>query len=360
MQNFAASAKAEPHTEPARSRLLPEWAPCRAVLLAWPYPGSDWDPTLSMVTRCYWRILDALAASASDPMQVWVMLHPSMDADAWWSEFDTQGLQRESIKIITDIAYDDTWVRDYGPLSLGRAEADEYLDFAFNGWGGKYPSEADDEVSAKLAGYLEQMPVRQEWVLEGGALDVNGAGVLLANKNCVIDSKRNRALNEKQMVRLLQEQLGLERIEWVENICLSGDDTDGHVDTIARFAAEDCVVYAGRNNDHPDSQQLESLHQQITAIAQRNNWRALELPSPVVVSEVDGRPLPATYANFLIVNQRVLAPVYGVPEDARAISVLQTAFPMYSIVPVDCVALVEQHGSLHCSTMQIAQLQVQV
>lgn len=340
--------------EAPQFQLLPEWSPCRAVLLAWPYPGSDWDQSLPAVTHCYWQLLDTLLADVSDPVQAWVMLHPSMDATAWLAEFEHKGLPRDSLKVLDHIPYDDTWVRDYGPLSMGRGtHCNEYVDFAFNGWGGKYPSDADDNVSAQLASCLEQMPVRHEWVLEGGALEVNGADTLLANKDCVVDAKRNGSLNEEQIVRLLKEQLGVKNIEWLEDICLSGDDTDGHIDTIARFAAEDCVVYAGRNIQHPDCDVLERLHQQLTIIAERNQWRQMELPSPVVHSDLDGRQLPATYTNFLIVNRRVLAPIYGLAEDAQALAVLQRAFPMHSIVPVNCAALVEQHGSLHCATLQM-------
>lgn len=340
-------------------RLLPEWSPCRAVLLAWPFPGSDWDESLEAVTQCYWQLLSAVLADAADPVQAWVMVHPSMDSAEWRDEFDRRGLPQDALRLIDSVEYDDTWIRDYGPLSVGYGgSATEYLDFAFNGWGGKFPAAADDEVSAQLAPWLEQMPVRLEWVLEGGALDVNSAGVLLANKDCVIDPHRNHSLNEQQVVRLLEERLGVTAIEWLEGICLTGDDTDGHVDTIARFAHDDCVVYAGRNADHTDAAVLESLHHQITEIAERRQWRQLELPSPMVHSQVDGRMLPATYTNFLIVNQRVLAPVYGVAEDAQALAVLQRAFPMRSVVAVNCAALVEQHGSLHCATMQVAQQKV--
>jgi agmatine deiminase len=345
----------------AQLQLLPEWSPCRAVLLAWPYPGSDWDETLDEVSDCYWRLLGALLSDVASPVHAWVLLHPSMDSRAWQREFNAKGLPGEQLKLLTNVPYDDTWIRDYGPLSLGKDNrCTEYLDFAFNGWGGKYPAEADDSVSSRLASALEQTPVRQEWVVEGGALEVNGAGVLLANKDCVVDSRRNASLNEQQVIRLLQDQLGVNTIEWLEGICLTGDDTDGHVDTIARFAAEDCIVYAGRNDAHPDSEVLERLHRQIAGICQRHGWRQMELPSPLVHSRVDNRLLPATYTNFLIVNQRVLTPVYGVPEDNQALAVLQHAFPTFTIVPVDCAALVEQHGSLHCATMQVAQQQVRV
>lgn len=334
--------------------LLPEWAPCRAVLLAWPFPGSDWEDTMAAVSQCYWRILDNLLADAADPVQAWVMIHPSMDAAAWLVEFEAQGLPRDNLKLIDSVDYDDTWIRDYGPLSIGKdGRCTGYLDFAFNGWGGKYAFNADDRVSARLADVLEQLPVRQEWVLEGGALETNGAGVLLVNKDCVLDQHRNAGLNDQQIEQLLREQLGINTIEWLQGICLTGDDTDGHVDTIARFTSEDCIVYAGRNSSHPDATILDSLHKQVSSICQRNQWRLLELPSPLVYSKLDGRVLPATYTNFLIVNHRVLAPVYGVAEDAKAVGVLQLAFPMHSIVPIDCTALVEQHGSLHCATMQI-------
>lgn len=356
----SADAEAQASNSPVY-RLLPEWSPCRAVLLAWPFPGSDWDDSIDAVTHCYWQLLSAVLADVADPVQAWVLLHPSMDDAAWLEEFDAKGLPRDELRLINTIEYDDTWIRDYGPLSVGEGGVStEYMDFGFNGWGGKFPSEADDDVSAQLAPWLGQMPVRAEWVLEGGALDVNSAGVLLANKDCIVDKHRNSSLNEQQIVRLLQEQLGIAAIEWLEGICLTGDDTDGHVDTIARFADDNCVIYAGRNPDHPDKDVLESLHRQMSAIVQKRQWRQLELPSPMVRSQVDGRMLPATYTNFLIVNQRVLAPVYGVAEDTQALAVLRRAFPMRTVVAVNCAPLVEQHGSLHCATMQVAQQKVRV
>lgn len=330
------------------STFLPEWSPVRAVIIAWPYPGSDWQDCYDDVQECYWNLLSAF----SSRVETWVLLHPSLERDAWHTELARHSVTTENLQVLPDILYDDTWIRDYGPLSLNN----RYISFRFNGWGGKYPAEADNKVPSALETLLGHPVEKIEFVAEGGALEVNGQGVLLANRDCVIDKNRNPALDVAKTEALLTEVLGLTRIEWLEGIQLSGDDTDGHIDTIARFVNDTTLVYTGRNDNHPDAAILESLHRQIHSIATENHWNTVELPTPAVRSKADGAWLPATYANFLICGNSVFVPIYGVDCDGEAVSLLSGVFPGFDIVPVRCEALLEQHGSLHCATMQVAWL----
>lgn len=330
------------------STFLPEWSPVRAIVIAWPYPGSDWRDCYDDVQACYWGML----AAFSRRVETWVLLHPSLDRDAWQEESARRLITAENLRVLPDILYDDTWIRDYGPLSLGN----RYISFRFNGWGGKYPAEADNRVPSALEDLLGVPVEKIDFVAEGGALDVNSQGVLLANRDCVIDENRNPGLDAAGTEMLLKDTLGLTRIEWLEGIQLSGDDTDGHVDTIARFTNDTTLVYTGRNDNHPDAVILESLDRQIRSIAGENAWNAVALPTPAVRSKADGAWLPATYANFLICNNCVFVPIYGVDCDGEAVSLLSGVFTGFEIVPVRCEALLEQHGSLHCATMQIARL----
>jgi agmatine deiminase len=204
---------------------------------------------------------------------------------------------------------------------------------------------------------LGHAPRSVVFVGEGGGLETNGTD-LLVNDNCLVDDRRNPGLTQAEVERILKQELGVFRVLWIRKIVLTGDDTDGHIDTIVRFANPTTLVYAGRNEQHVDALVLQDLHDQVRTIVNEMGWKALELPSANYFSLVNGRPLPCTYANFLLVNRHVFAPIYGLPEDELALRVLGEAFPTYSIIPVRCEALLEQHGSLHCSTMQVADLNI--
>lgn len=332
----------------SHSVMLPEWAPCRAVLLAWPYPNGDWASNYAEVVECYWEVLSAIARAAP----VWVLVHPSLEFSTFSAELEARAIEGV-VEVRNDIHYDDTWIRDYGPISCSK----KLMSFTFDGWGGKYCAKADNQVALNMADWLLLQPRSVDFVCEGGGLEVNAEQVLLANEECVIDSKRNPKLQKEDVQNILRECLGVREFAWLQGICLTGDDTDGHIDTIARFAPVGktgcAVIYSGRNTNHHDAAILQSLHQQIAALITRWGWEAFELPTPVALSKVDGRLLPATYANFLICNGCVFAPVYHLPEDDAAIAVLERAFPAFNVVPVYCAPLLEQHGSLHCATMQI-------
>ncbi len=325
------------------AKMLPEWAPVRAVLLAWPYEDSDWRASLKQVEACYLDMLTAITRYAD----AWVLLHPTRDETRFRDDCDQRGIPAARVRILR-LNYNDTWIRDYGPISLDRG----YLSFRFNGWGGKYAADNDNAVARQIPGLSVEST---DLVCEGGALETNGE-VLLLNADCIVDEHRNPGVSREAMAAKLAEHLGIAEVEWLQDVTLTGDDTDGHIDTLARFADRRRIIYSGRNDRHPDAEVLRRLHQQIEELGRRRDWEVMELPSPVVNSTLDNRPLPATYANFLFVNDAVLAPVYGVAEDDRALTVLERAMPAKTIVPVRCEALLEQHGSLHCATMQVATL----
>ncbi len=327
-----------------KSFLFPEWANTRAIVLAWPFPSSDWSGNLAQAQDCYAQMV----AAFSQVVPVWLLVHPSLTAGSVEVALEKTNTYSAHLTLIHSIAYNDTWLRDYGPLSC----SDGYIQFEFNGWGGKYAAPDDNRVPTHLAPWLGQEPKSCALVCEGGGLETNGQ-VLLVNQDCIVDDARNAGVSKQEMGAALGEWLGVEAIEWLEHIQLTGDDTDGHIDTIARFVAPNKVVYSGINPQHPDALALDRLHNQINAIAKRRDWQLFSLPTPQYTSLIDGRLLPATYANFLLCNQHVFLPIYGLPEDAEAIEVIKAACPNWTVVPVRCEALLEQHGSLHCATMQI-------
>lgn len=331
-----------------KSFLFPEWANTRAIALAWPFPASDWNGNLAQAQQCY----ADMVAAFSRVVPVWLLVHPSVELNSVKSALEQVNTNCAQVEFIHSIHYNDTWMRDYGPLSCNTG----YIQFEFNGWGGKYAAPDDNQVPTKLATWLGQTPKACSLICEGGGLETNG-DILLVNQDCIVDDLRNQGSTRASMAEALHEWLGVTAIEWLQNIQLTGDDTDGHIDTIARFVAANKIVYSGKNAQHPDAHALERLDAQLTAIAQRRNWQLFALPTPLYNSLIDGRLLPATYANFLICNQHLFVPVYGLPEDDAALKVLAQACPDWAIIPVRCEALLEQHGSLHCATMQIIDLQ---
>jgi agmatine/peptidylarginine deiminase len=280
-----------------------------------------------------------------------------------------------------------------------RHEQPLLLDFSFNGWGGKYASAGDDAATAALhaSGALGPVPLeRQALVLEGGSIESDGLGTLLTTSTCLLAPSRNPQLDPSTLEAELKRLLGVERVLWLEQEALAGDDTDAHIDTLVRFCPNDTLVYvqgepiaplahsAARERDagshsgapggsgerrtpaahprdghgQPGAAPPESLlERQLRALrtAGGQPYRLVALPpGPPRHAPDDGRPLPATYANALFLNGSVLLPVYGDPErDADAVAAWRQACPEWRIQAIDCSALLLQHGSLHCATMQI-------
>jgi agmatine/peptidylarginine deiminase len=331
-------------------RFPAEWEPQDGVLIAWPHAQTDWSPWLADVEQTYVAL--AHAVLRFEPLLIVVR-------DAALQERVNNLLGRSSAHAVQFIQYDynDTWLRDSGPVTLYDRGHARWLDFAFTGWGGKYAADADDQlVSALLSDprFAHIQRQREEFALEGGAIETDGAGTLLSTWNCL--EHRHPGRNRDELTAALGAMLACPRVLMLEHGELDGDDTDAHIDTLARFADHQTIVYQGcADPADPHYPSLQRMAAEIRALRKSDGhaYRVLELPWAGELRAVDGRRLAASYANFLIVNDAVLLPGYGLPSDALAAAVLAQAFAGREIVLVPCRSLIEQNGSLHCITMQL-------
>lgn len=325
-------------------RLPAEWEPVRAVLLAWPHDGTDWEFMLEEVLECYRNMVRAIAPHAP----VYVVAPQGVPVD-----IDVDRIYR--------IPTDDTWIRDYGPVSLTDASGKLVpLDFQFNAWGLKFEAANDNRVNSALAaqGLLPGLINHRDFVLEGGSIESDGNGTILTTAHCLTAPNRNDVLSLPQIEQRLKDSLAASRILMLSHGHLTGDDTDGHIDTLARFLPGDTIAYVHCDDpEHPDFESLRLMEEELQDLctASGQPYRLVALPTPATVPDpADGHILPASYANFLIVNGAIILPVYGQSDaDAQAVAALSAAMPDYAMETVDCRALIRQHGSLHCATMQL-------
>ena len=336
-------------------RFPAEWEAQSAVLLTWPHADTDWAPNLAAAETTFATIARAVLAHESLIVGVH---HPDL-VEAVRARIAAPADQAARLQV-TVAPSNDSWVRDHGPLTALENGRPVLLDFTFNAWGGKYDSGLDDAIPAALhrSGVFGDTPLRRvDFVLEGGALESDGQGTLLTTASCLLDPRRNAGITRAAAEARLRAELGIERVLWLTQGHLEGDDTDGHIDTLARFANPKTIVYQGCE-DPVDSHfaPLQAMAEELALLRRADGqqpYRLIALPLPRTIHDADGRRLPATYANFLIINGAVLLPIYGDPADALAQSRLAEAFPDRSIVPIDCSALIRQFGSLHCVTMQL-------
>ncbi len=333
--------------------LLPEWAPQAGVLLAWPHRDSDWAPRLAAAESEYTALALAIAARES----LLVLCHDAMHRDEVRTRLVDAGVAATRLHLAV-LPVDDTWVRDYGPLAVGDGVQLELRDFAFNAWGGKYPHARDAQTTATLhaRGLLGRVPLRREpLVVEGGALESDGHGTLLTTAGCLDAASRNPGLGREGVTRQLAASLGVRRVIWLEVEPLPGDDTDGHVDTLARFCDPHTIAYVTSDAGDPAHPSLAALEGQLRGLRTLDGdpYRLIPLPLPTAQHALDGRRLAATHANFLVLNGAVLCPLYGDPADTVAMRQLADAFPGREIVGVPARTLIEENGSLHCATLQL-------
>ena len=233
------------------------------------------------------------------------------------------------------------------------------VDFRFNGWGGKFNAKGDDALTAGLhnAGVLGDVVLeRSNFVIEGGSIDCDGCGTILTTASCLLHLSRNPGKSKLEIEHELTTRLGATAILWLDHGWLDGDDTDGHVDMLARFAPENVVLYVeAPSGDDRHACELKQMHRQLATFRniQGVPYQLEPLPFPSAVYDADGKRLPLSYANFLVLNGAVLVPQYGVPEDHSAIAAVGRVFPRYAVIGVDCRALIQQHGAVHCISMQI-------
>lgn len=327
-----------------------EWHEQQFVQLTWPHEKSDWAYMLEEVECCFIEIAKAISCRER-------LLVVTPDKAKTEDTLREAGASMENI-VVFACETNDTWARDHGFITLLGDEKPHYLDFCFNGWGKKFESSLDNAINKKIydAGIVKGVYENMlEWVLEGGSIESDGKGTILTTSQCLMAPNRNNML-QYNLEGALCSLLRSKRVLWLDYGNLIGDDTDGHIDTIARFAPNDTIVYMqGNENDDEQYYDLKMMEHQLATFRTDKGepYRLLALPSPKPIYDEDGMRLPATYANFLIINGAILYPTYAQPEnDAIAAGVLKEAFPGYDIVGIDCRALIKQHGSLHCVTMQ--------
>lgn len=334
--------------------LPPEWAPQSAVMLTWPRRDGDFARHIAAVERNFIAIAKAIGRFEA--------LHVNVadDAAGLRTRLLAEGIAPDRLRVF-EVPNDDVWARDHGPITVVRHGGLVHLDFIFNGWGGKFAADRDDALTGKLAEMgAWHAPVEPvDFVLEGGAIEVDGHGTLLTTERCLLAKTRNPALSRADIEAVLKAKLGLERILWLRHGDLLGDDTDGHIDTIARFCDPHTIAYqACDDRDDAHYEDLAAMARELSALRDYRGkpYRLVPLPLPAPIFDADdGRRLPAGYANFLILNHAVLVPIYGQPRDSVALERLRPCFPDREVIGIDCNALIQQYGGLHCVTMQIPQ-----
>ena len=309
--------------------MLAEWEHQSMVQLTWPHEGTDWATILDEITAVYEKMAREIR-------------------------------KREPLLIVDSIPHNDTWARDHGFITIEETSFDQkskalvLLDFCFNGWGEKFEATLDNQINKRL---YEQGLVKGiyedhlDFVLEGGSIESDGKGTIFTTECCLMAPHRNQPLTKAEIEERLKEWLGAERIVWLQHGSLIGDDTDGHIDTLVRICPDDTLLYTGGDKDHPDLALMEEELKNLRTM-EGSPYRLLKLPLPQPIFD-NGDRLPATYANYLVINGSVLVPTYNQPDlDEEAMRIVGQAFPDREIVGIDCRTVIKQHGSLHCCTMQ--------
>ncbi|QOY63823.1 agmatine deiminase family protein [Lysobacter sp. H21R4] len=339
-------------------RFPAEWEPQSAILIAWPTAGTDWADRLGEVEETY-----ILLVAAITRFQRVLICVADEDVEAYArARLASARVDMQRVGFI-EVPYDDTWLRDTGPVTLQAMHEDaasdfRLLDFRFTGWGGKFEASRDDRLVEELfARGIFQRSARQDidFALEGGAIETDGEGTLLTTWTCL--HERHPEATRAELDVKLSRHLAQQRVLWLDHGYLEGDDTDAHIDTLARFAARDAIVYQACD-DQNDSHYapLQAMAAELAALrtVEGQPYRLFPLPWPAPVIDGDRR-LAASYANFLIINGAVLMPAYDASTDDEAAAVLAAAFPGREIIQVPCRPLIWQNGSLHCITMQLPQ-----
>lgn len=334
--------------------LPPEWAPQSAVQLTWPHAEGDWAPHLALVEPSFVEI----ARQISLRERVLIACNDADHLAHVRALLTRAGVAMAQVRLFA-VPSNDTWARDHGPITVLDGGRPLLLDFGFNGWGLKYRANLDNQITRRLHGLgaFGDAPLQTiSMILEGGSIESDGAGTLLTTRQCLLSPNRNPHLDQAGLEAELRRCFGVERVLWLHHGYLAGDDTDSHVDTLARLCDPQTIAYV-RCDDPTDEHydELQSMEAELRAFrtADGQPYRLVPLPWPAPKFDGEGERLPATYANFLIINGAVLVPTYDDPKDAEALATLAACFPEREIVGVPCAPLILQFGSLHCVTMQI-------
>ncbi len=333
-----------------RRRLPAEWEPQDGVLLAWPHVGTDWRECLAEVEPVFAEIVREISR-----FERVVLLAPQKKMLE--EKLSAKLAKKEKIEVF-EVATNDTWARDFGPITVKEGNKPMLLDFGFNGWGLKFPAFHDNMASRRMhdLGIFNAIPIETPGIiLEGGSIESDGSGTLLTTAKCLLSANRNPQLTKEQIETTLREYLGADRILWLRHGFLEGDDTDSHIDTLARLCPDDTILFV-RCDDSSDShyEALAAMEEELRAFRTRMDrpFRLIALPWPSPKFDEEGNRLPATYANFLVINDAVLVPTYDDGKDGDALDAVKMAFPGRKVLGINCLPLLRQHGSLHCLTMQ--------
>lgn len=315
-------------------RAYAEWEKQELIFLSLPHKNSDWKPYLNEILDSYEELVAAIV-----PFQKVVLICPDEEIfNSRFAKFDNV----EFIKIDTD----DTWIRDYGMIDVENGDKILSYDFKFNAWGGKFESSKDNAVNLELTKHFKSDLREVDFILEGGSIEFDGQGTLLTTETCLLNDNRNSKFNKEQIEAKLKELFGLKRVIWLKHGFIKGDDTDSHVDTLARFISPDTIAYActdDKNDEHYE--ELEKMKQELEATGSK----LLELPLPKA-KFYEGKRLGCTYANFIFVNGALIVPTYNDPNDKIVLERLAKALPDHKIIGVNSLVFVRQNGSLHCSS----------
>ena len=329
-------------------RMIAEWEPQQALLLSFPHKNSDWADDLNKALSPFVKI--ALAAAYSQRVII-ICDNKEKIADMFCS---TNNME------FVEIPTNDTWIRDYGYITIEEDGVTKLLDFDFNAWGGKFEYALDNALNGMLynRGLMGEVPLEAiGFTLEGGSIESDGAGTILTTTECLCNANRNGGLTKMQIEAKLKEYLGAKRVLWLDHGFLIGDDTDSHIDTLARFVAKDTIMYVKCNNESDEHYEaLKAMEAQLQSFRQETGepYKLIALPMSDPKFDGEGNRLPATYANFLITNGTILYPTYKERVKDRAVGeIFKEFFPDKEIIGIDCMKLIEQGGSLHCSTMQV-------
>ncbi len=344
-------------SEPETRTILPaEWAPQSAIMLTWPHADTDWLLNLAEAESVFIEITYAISVRE----QLIITCCNESHKKSVLEKLKARGIPSKQVSIFIHPS-NDSWTRDHGPITVIENGRTHLLDFEFNGWGGKYPAQKDNQLNRALyqQNAFGKIPfTRLPFVLEGGSIDSDGQGTLLTTTACLLSPTRNPSLNQAEIENTLKQYLGVEHVLWLQHGGLQGDDTDSHIDMLARFCDPSTIAYTSCN-DQTDEHfaPLQAMQQELLSF--RNHagepYRLVPLPIPQAIFNVQGQRLPASYANFLIINKAVLIPQYHDPADKIALTNLQACFPDRTLIGINCLPIIQQYGSLHCLSMQLPQ-----
>lgn len=329
-------------------RLPAEWEKQEMILMAFPTLQSDWADDISSAYSIFIKIASAISYN-----QKLILLVPPQEKEKIKRKF----CYHDKISFVPyDI--DDTWIRDYGPISVIENSKRVLKDFIFNGWGDKFPHDKDNLSSKYIHKNLYFGLSKLEnidFILEGGSIDSDGNGTILTTSECLLNKNRNNKFSKTDIEAIFKKELGIQNTLWLNHGYLSGDDTDGHIDMLARFVSRETIVYLkcyDKSDEH--FQELEKMEKELKSFKNINGdlYKLIPLPLTKPIYK-DNKRLPASYVNFLIINSAVLLPIYKDESDKMVIEIFKNIFKDREIIPLDSRRLIEQGGSIHCSTMQV-------